>query len=103
MSGPRVSMPIAASGAGGGALKFPEALTRTPKCFVALSGLDTRNNAVHRAVFDEFRAGGRRAERKPVVYRDVPANHLYPKCSTCEIQVSGPFASRSCRYCICLI
>ncbi len=83
-----IAMPMGAPGAGGGDFKFPDALTKTPKCLIALSGLDTRNNAVHRAVFDEFRAGGRRAERKPMTYKDVPANHLYPKCSTCEVQVS---------------
>ena len=75
-------MSASSSGAAGGGFKFPEALLKSPKCFIALSGLDTRNNAVHRAVFDEFCSGGRRAERKPVVYKNFPADHLYPKC--CE-------------------
>ena len=83
-----VPMYVGTSGASGGGFKFPDALTKTPRCFIALSGLDTRNNAVHRAVFDEFKSGGRRVERKPVIYKDVPANHLYPKCKTCEVQVS---------------
>ena len=61
--------------------KFPEALTKIPRCFIAFSGLDIKNNAVHRAVWDEFTTGGRRAERKPVLYKDVPADHFYPKCS----------------------
>lgn len=61
--------------------KFPEALAKAPRCFIALSGLDIKNNAVHRAVWDEFTTGARRAERKPVLYKDVPADHLYPKCS----------------------
>ena len=68
-----------ASGIASG-LKFPEALTRSPRCFIALSGLDVLNNAVHRAVWDEFTTGGRRTERKPILYKNVPADHLYPKC-----------------------
>lgn len=57
--------------------KFPEALLKTPRCLIALSGLDTRNNAVHRMVWDEFTAGSRRAERKPILYKHFPANHIY--------------------------
>lgn len=60
--------------------KFPEALLKTPRCFIALSGLDVRNNAVHRLVWDEFTSGGRRSERKPVLYKNFPADHIYPKC-----------------------
>lgn len=68
--------------------KFPEALTKAPRCFIALSGLDIKNNAVHRAVWDEFTTGARRAERKPVLYKDVPADHLYPKCSeVCVLRI----------------
>lgn len=74
----------------GGAFKLPEALTKSPKCFVALSGLDTKNNAVHRAVWDEFTSGGRRMERKPVLYKDIPADHLYPKCCV-NVRVDGSF------------
>ena len=61
--------------------KFPEALIKVPRCFIALSGLDVKLNAVHRTVWEEFTTGGRRAERKPVIYKDIPADHLYPKCS----------------------
>ena len=62
-------------------LKFPEELLRSPRCLIALSGLDKRNNAVHRAIWDEFTSGGRRSERKPVRYIAVSADHLYPKAS----------------------
>lgn len=62
-------------------LKFPEELLLPPRCLIAISGLDVRNNAVHRAVWDEFTSGGRRTERKPVVYRNMPPDHLYPKAS----------------------
>ena len=61
--------------------KLPEALTTVPRCLVALSGLDTKNNAVHRAVWDEFTTGGRRNDRKPILYKNFAANHLYPKSS----------------------
>ena len=62
-------------------LRFPEELLQPPRCLVAMSGLDVRNNAVHRAVWDEFTQGGRRSERKPVLYRNIPPDHLYPKTS----------------------
>ena len=62
-------------------LRFPEELLQPPRCLVAVSGLDVRNNAVHRAVWDEFTQGGRRSERKPVLYRNMPPEHLYPKTS----------------------
>ena len=65
----------ASSGAPG--YKFPEALLKTPRCLIALSGLDVRNNAVHRLVWDEFTAGSRRADRKPIQYKHFPANHVY--------------------------
>jgi hypothetical protein len=62
-------------------LRFPEELLQPPRCLVAMSGLDVRNNAVHRAVWDEFTQGGRRSERKPILYRNMPPDHLYPKTS----------------------
>lgn len=59
-------------------ISFPEALLQPAKCLVTLTGLDIRNNAVHMAIWDLFKAG-RRGERKPVSYRNVTADHLYPK------------------------
>jgi len=60
--------------------KFPEALRRTPRCLIALSGLDITNNAVHRLVWDEFSSGIKRVDRKPILFKNLPANHIYPKC-----------------------
>ena len=60
--------------------KFPEALQRTPRCLIALSGLDTTNNAIHRLVWDEFSSGIKRVDRKPILFKNFPANHIYPKC-----------------------
>ena len=85
-----------ASGIASG-LKFPEALTRSPRCFIALSGLDVLNNAVHRAVWDEFTTGGRRTERKPILYKNVPADHLYPKCC---VHVREPLVRLCCCACV---
>ena len=62
--------------------KFPEALLKPPRCLIALSGLDVRNNAVHRMVWDEFTAGNRRVERKPILYKLFPANHIYATTSS---------------------
>lgn len=60
--------------------KFPEVLLRRPRCLVALSGLDITNNAIHRLVWEEFSAGFKRPDRKPILFKNFPANHLYPKC-----------------------
>ena len=57
---------------------FPDVLLQPAKCLVALTGLDVRNNAVHRAIWDLFK-GARRGDRKPVAYEQVTADHLYPK------------------------
>lgn len=92
-----INMSDVASGGMSG-LKFPEALTRSPRCFIALSGLDVLNNAVHRAVWDEFTTGGRRTERKPILYKNVPADHLYPKCC---VHVREPLV-RLC-WCACMM
>ena len=60
--------------------KFPEVLLRPPRCLIALSGLDVTNNAVHRLVWEEFSSGARRTDRKPILFKNFPANYLYPKC-----------------------
>ena len=67
--------------------KFPEALLKTPRCPIALSGLDVRNNAVHRMVWDEFTTGSRRAERKPILYKLFPANHVYATSSSSSVSL----------------
>ena len=69
------------SGAGGKSeYKFPDVLLRSPRCLIALSGLDITNNAIHRLVWEEFSAGTRRTDRKPILFKNFPANHIYPKC-----------------------
>lgn len=57
---------------------FPEGFLQSAKCFISLTGLDTRNNAVHMAIWDMFKTA-RRGDKKPVHYRSVNADHLYPK------------------------
>lgn len=59
--------------------KFPEVLLRTPRGLIALSGLDVTNNAIHRLVWEEF-SSGRRTDKKPILFKNFPADHLYPKC-----------------------
>ena len=58
-------------------LELPEQLLQNPRCLVMLTGLDVRNNAVHRIVWDTFNS--RKGDRKPVTYAHVRADHLYPK------------------------
>lgn len=57
---------------------FPDYFLQPARCLIALTGLDTRNNAVHMAIWDLFKVP-RRGERKPVNYTRVNADHLYPK------------------------
>lgn len=98
--------------------RFPEVFLRPPLCLIALSGLDVTNNAVHRQVWDEFSSGIRRADRRPILFKNFPANHLYPKCGpdvSCsevkETNWSGPLLlaelspqnSRNGRYNIILV
>ena len=66
---------------GGLEYKFPEVLLRSPRCLIALSGLDVTNNAIHRLVWEEF-SSGRRVDRKPILFKNFPADHLYPKFGT---------------------
>lgn len=75
------------SNAGAPGYKFPEALLKSPRCLIALSGLDVRNNAVHRMVWDEFTAGSRRVERKPILYKHFPANHVYATSSSSSVSL----------------
>ena len=60
--------------------KFPEVLLRSPRGLIALAGLDITNNAIHRLVWEEFSSGSKRSDRKPILFKNFPANHLYPKC-----------------------
>ncbi len=69
-----------ASASGKSEYKFPDVLLRTPRCLIALSGLDITNNAIHRLVWEEFSSGNRRADRKPILFKNFLANHIYPKC-----------------------
>ena len=75
------------TGSGAPGYKFPEALLKTPRCLIALSGLDVRNNAVHRMVWDEFTTGSRRVERKPILYKLFPANHVYATSSSSSVSL----------------
>lgn len=57
---------------------FPEGFLHSAKCFISLTGLDIKNNAVHLTIWDLFKAA-RRGDRKPIHYKSVSADHLYPK------------------------
>ena len=87
-----VEQPVVSSGqsspsVGAPGYKFPDALLKSPRCLIALSGLDARNNAVHRMVWDEFTTGSRRAERKPILYKHFPANHIYAATGSNSVSI----------------
>ncbi|KAH9492651.1 Trafficking protein particle complex subunit 11 [Bulinus truncatus] len=56
----------------------PELVSR-PLGLVALTGLDTTYNAVHKAIWDSF-CNNRRADRVPLQFKVCKADHEYPKC-----------------------
>lgn len=58
----------------------PELLSR-PVGLVVLTGLDTMYNAVHKAVWDAF-CNNRRADRVPLHFRALNADHVYPKAKS---------------------
>lgn len=60
---------------------FPEALLQQSRCLVSLVGLDIKNNAVHRMIWEMFTVAARSGEKKPMAYKHVRADYLYPKRS----------------------
>lgn len=56
---------------------LPPELTAKPLALVGLSGLDTLNNAVHKAVWDTF-TGNRRVERGQVQFKLIDNAHEFP-------------------------
>ena len=48
-----------------------------PVPLIALCGLDTVHNASHRIIWDNF-TFNRAADRFPIVYRLLPADHEFP-------------------------
>ncbi|CAL1526811.1 unnamed protein product [Lymnaea stagnalis] len=50
-----------------------------PLGLVALTGLDTTYNAVHKAIWDSF-CNNRRSDRVPLQFKVCKADHEYPKC-----------------------
>lgn len=57
--------------------EFPPEVILKPQALVALSGLDTVNNAVHRAIWDAF-SNNRRADRAPVRFKLLPNTFEFP-------------------------
>ena len=60
---------------------FPPCFLQAAKTLVILTGLDTRNNAVHSAIWHLFNSGRAGEAVKPVTYKSVTADHIYPRDS----------------------
>ncbi|KAL3269164.1 hypothetical protein HHI36_008247 [Cryptolaemus montrouzieri] len=56
---------------------LPQELCVKPLVLVGVSGLDTLNNAIHKAIWETF-TGGRRVERSPVVFKLISNAHEFP-------------------------
>lgn len=62
-----------------GDFSFPPCFLTPTKALVILTGLDTRNNAVHSAIWHLFTSGRSGEALKPVIYKTVTADHIYPR------------------------
>ncbi|XP_014240549.1 trafficking protein particle complex subunit 11 [Cimex lectularius] len=58
--------------------EFPVELLDRPKALIGIVGLDTANNAVHRATWDALR-NDRRADESTVRFKLLPSNYEYPR------------------------
>jgi hypothetical protein len=56
---------------------FPPELCSKPLALIGLTGLDTLNNAVHRAIWDSF-SSNRRQYRAPVQFKLLDPAHEFP-------------------------
>ncbi|OQV19551.1 Trafficking protein particle complex subunit 11 [Hypsibius exemplaris] len=56
---------------------LPPEVIPDPQPFIALCGLDFVHNATHRTIWECF-ASNRGADRLPILYQIVPADHEYP-------------------------
>ncbi|KAL8612906.1 hypothetical protein ACOMHN_034983 [Nucella lapillus] len=63
------------------ASELPAELLCRPVGLVALTGLDTTYNAVHKAVWDAF-CNNRRVDRVPLHFRALEGDHVYPKAKS---------------------
>ncbi|RUS82473.1 hypothetical protein EGW08_009779 [Elysia chlorotica] len=61
------------------ASELPGELVCKPLGLIALTGLDTTYNAVHKAIWDSF-CNNRRSDRVPLQFIVCKADHEYPKC-----------------------
>lgn len=61
------------------ASELPPELVSRPLGLIALSGLDTTYNAVHKAIWDSF-CNNRKPDRLPLQFKVHKADHEYPKC-----------------------
>ena len=61
------------------ASELPDELLCHPTGLVALTGLDTTYNAVHRAIWDSF-CNNRRTDRVPLNFKVFTLDYEYHKC-----------------------
>lgn len=56
---------------------IPPEVIPDPQTFIALCGLDLVHNATHKNIWQSFSAN-RGADRLPILYRVLPADHEFP-------------------------
>lgn len=61
--------------------EFPTELSIQPQALIGITGLDTLNNAVHRATWDAL-CNNRRSERAPVQFKLLSPSHEFLRCKT---------------------
>lgn len=60
-------------------MDLPQELCVKPLALVGISGLDTLNNAIHKAIWETF-SSNRRVERAPVFFKLISNAHEFPVC-----------------------
>lgn len=61
--------------------ELPPELHVRPFAFIAVTGLDTLHNAIHKAVWNSF-STNRHPDRLPIVFKVLDGDHEYPKVKT---------------------
>ena len=69
------------------ACEFPEDLVAKPLGYVALTGLDFQNNAMHRSIWDTFTVN--RRQEKVLNIKLLPGDADFPKRKQKQVRVAS--------------
>ncbi|KAF8778895.1 Trafficking protein particle complex subunit 11 like protein [Argiope bruennichi] len=64
---------------------LPSELTSNPSAYVAVTGLDIENNAIHRTIWESFTTN--RQDRVPLFLKLLPVGHEFPKAKPKDFNI----------------